>query len=333
MMNYFDNLTIEKGMYNVEGKNLTQVLEELDPSENYKNTPMENLDAFQRQLKRYDIKVSGKNSDNVEKFFRTSNASALFPEYVARAVRQGMESSNVLKNIVATVTDINGMEYRSITSTIPAMTNDFINESGTIPETLIKTKDNLIKLHKRGRMIVSSYEALRFQRLDLFTVTLKQIGNYIARQQLNDAINILLNGDDNATPCKKISLSGESIGYNDLINLWAELAPNKLTTILASTDMTKSILRMDEMIDGVSGLNFQGTGKMITPLGAEMYHISDATAGTVIGLDKNYALEMVQFGGVLTDYDKLIDKQLEKATISCISGFGKIFPEAAVQLG
>ena len=32
---------------------------------------------------------------------------------------------------------------------------------------------------KRGRMLVASYEAIRFQRLDLFTVTLKQIGAYI----------------------------------------------------------------------------------------------------------------------------------------------------------
>ena len=33
-------------------------------------------------------------------------------------------------------------------------------------------------------MLVASYEALRFQRLDLFTVTLKQIGNYLLRTQV-----------------------------------------------------------------------------------------------------------------------------------------------------
>lgn len=331
-MNYFDNLTIEKGMYNVQGKTLTQVLEELDPSENYKNTPMENLDAFQRQLKRYDIKVSGRNSDTVEKFFKASNSSALFPEYVSRAVNQGMENANILKNVVATVTDIKGLDYRSITATLPTGTSKFIAEGESIPETLIKTKDNLITLHKRGRMIVSSYEALRFQRLDLFTVTLKQIGNYIARQQLNDAINVLLNGDDGKSACKEVSLVGDNISYNDLINLWSSLSPNDLTTILASTDMTKAILSMTEMKDSMAGLNFQGTGKMVTPLGAEMYHIPDADNGTVIGLDKNYALEMVTFGGVITDYDKLIDKQLERATISSIAGFGRIFSEATTQL-
>ncbi|MEE0953332.1 MAG: phage major capsid protein, partial [Ruminococcus sp.] len=41
---------------------------------------------------------------------------------------------------------------------------------------------------------------------------------------------------------------------------------------------------------------------------------------------------MVQAGGVTTDYDKLIDRQLERATITCTAGFAKIFTEAAKTL-
>ena len=37
-------------------------LESIDPSENYKGTSLEGLDAFERQLKRFDIKVSGNMS-------------------------------------------------------------------------------------------------------------------------------------------------------------------------------------------------------------------------------------------------------------------------------
>ena len=49
----FENITIEKGMYQQKGKTLTDVLETLDPSENYKGTALSNLDAFSRQLKRF----------------------------------------------------------------------------------------------------------------------------------------------------------------------------------------------------------------------------------------------------------------------------------------
>ena len=64
----YDNLKLEKGLYTT-GKSFTQALEQIDPSENYAGTPLEGLDAYQRQLKRFDIKVSGIGSDTVSKFF------------------------------------------------------------------------------------------------------------------------------------------------------------------------------------------------------------------------------------------------------------------------
>ena len=63
----YENIKIEKGLYTT-GKSFTQALEALDPSENYKGTSLEGLDAFERQLKRFDIKVSGKDCDTVSSF-------------------------------------------------------------------------------------------------------------------------------------------------------------------------------------------------------------------------------------------------------------------------
>ena len=331
----FENIKIEKSMYGVRGKTLTQVLEELDPSEAYIGTEYEGLDAFSRQLKRFDIKVSGKNSDRVEKFFQTSDSAALFPEYVSRAVNAGMQQLDVLPSIVATTTKIDGMDYRSITSEPTGDDKALmpVNEGAFIPQTVIKTQENLVKLHKRGRMLVSSYEALRFQRLDLFTVTLKQIGNYIARAQLMDAVDVILNGDGNQNPCGAVSVTtADTLTYDDLLKLWAEVSPYELNTILAPTALMQKILALDEMKDASAGLNFQGTGKMVTPMGATLIHVPELDSKTIIGLDKNFALEMVQAGEVLVDYDKLIDRQLERATVSCIAGFAKIFNDSAKKL-
>lgn len=334
-MALYENINLEKGMYQAKGKSLTDVLESLDPSQNYVGTPLEGLDAFSRQLKRFDIKVSGEGSDCVEKFFMTSNSAALFPEYVSRAVKQGMEQADILSDIVATVTSIDGMDYRSITSD---PTDDdkklvVVNEGAAIPQTVVRTSENLVKLHKRGRMLVSSYEALRFQRLDLFTVTLKQIGAYIARAQLKDAVDTILNGDGNNNACSAISsASAGKLTYNDVISLWAGLSPYQLNTILAPTDAMKKILAMDEMKDAAAGLNFQGSGKMVTPLGANLLHTTAISDNLVIGLDKTCALEMVKAGDVITDYDKLIDRQLERAAVSCIAGFAKIFKDSSLKL-
>lgn len=331
-MSKYENISLEKGMYGVRGKSFTQVLEELDPSENYQGTALEGLDAFSRQLKRFDIKVSGSGSDTVDKFFSTSSSAALFPEYISRAVKQGMERADVLSDLVATTTMIEGMDYRSITSTPTEDDKSLkvVMEGATIPQTTVKTQENLVRLNKRGRMLVSSYEAIRFQRLDLFTVTLRQIGAYIARAQLMDAIDVIVNGDGNNNPAPEIAVSSTgSIKYEDLVSLWTKMAPYELNTIIAPTAPMQKLLMLNEMKDSSAGLNFQGTGKLITPMGANVIHTPEIQGEYIIGLDKNCALEMVKAGEVQTEYDKLIDRQPERASITSIAGFAKIYNDAA----
>ena len=236
----FDNLKLEKGMYNEAGRSFAQVLEREDPSEQYKGTPLEGLDAYQRQLKRFDIKVKGAGSDVVEKFFRTSDSAVLFPEYIARAVRQGMEEANLLPSIVATTTRIEGMDYRSVASVPGKEEKELRNveEGAAIPQTEVKTQENLVKLHKRGRMLVASYEAIRYQKLDLFSVTLRQIGAHINRMHLEDAIDVLLNGDGNDNPAQEFTVGSDPIGgaagtltYDDLVDFWAQFEPYEKSSV------------------------------------------------------------------------------------------------------
>lgn len=331
-MNY-KKMNLDKGMYGIPGKSFTQVLEELDPSANYIGTPLESLDAYQRQLKRFDIKVSGIGSDRVEKFFSTTESAALFPEYVARAVKMGMENQNKLSDIVATVTKIDSLDYRSIESTMSDddMSLKNVNEGEAIPETSISTSSNLVTLRKRGRMLTASYEALRFQKLDLFTAVLKQIGAHIAYTQMKDAVSVLMDGDGNDNAIDVTTLTADPT-YGDIVGLWGSLVPYNLNTILAGTEAVQKLMQMDEFKDSTAGMNFHATGKLSTPLGANIVHIPSMDAGKIIGLDKTCALEMVQAGDVLTEYDKLIDRQIERAAISTIAGFAKIFSGASKAL-
>lgn len=321
----FDNIKLDKGLY-TSGKGFTAMLEQIDPSENYKGTQLEGLDAYQRQLKRFDIKVSGSNSDCVEKFFKTSDSAALFPEYISRAVQQGMEEANILADIVATTTKIDSLDYRTISSIPTEEDKELVEvaEGAHIPETVIRTKDKLVKLNKRGRMLVASYEAIRFQKLDLFTVTLRQIGSYIARSQMKDAIKVL---SDALGEESKVTAS-ESLKYADLVKLWDKFDPYTLTTMIATPDLTMQLLQLEEFKDSFAGQNFHATGALATPFGAKLMKNKNVPANHILALDKNCALEMVQAGEVVTDFDKLIDRQLERAAITSIAGFSAIMPDA-----
>lgn len=326
----FETIKLDKGLYGTR-KGFLSELESIDPSENYKGTNLEGLDAFERQLKRFDIKLKGAGSSTVDKFFATTDSAVLFPEYVSRAVRQGIEEGKHLDSIVATKTNIEGLDYRTITSIPTADEKELkeVAEGAQIPETVIHTQENLVTLKKRGRMLVASYEAIRFQRLDLFTVTLRQIGAYIARSQFKDAVNVLIDGDGNNNPAEVVApATAGTITYADLIKLWNTFSPYEMNTLIASPDIMAKLLAMPEFRDAPAGLNFHGNGSMITPLGAKLIKSNDLSK-KIVALDKNYALEMVTAGGVQTDFDRLIDRQLERAAITQISGFAKIFADSA----
>ena len=326
----FETIKLDKGLYGTR-KGFLSELESIDPSENYKGTNLEGLDAFERQLKRFDIKLKGAGSSTVDKFFATTDSAVLFPEYVSRAVRQGIEEGKHLDSIVATKTNIEGLDYRTITSIPTADEKELkeVAEGAQIPETVIHTQENLVTLKKRGRMLVASYEAIRFQRLDLFTVTLRQIGAYIARSQFKDAVNVLIDGDGNNNPAEVVApATAGTITYADLIKLWNTFSPYEMNTLIASPDTMAKLLAMPEFRDAPAGLNFHGNGSMITPLGAKLIKSNDLSK-IIVALDKNYALEMVTAGGVQTDFDRLIDRQLERAAITQISGFARIFADSA----
>ncbi len=322
----FDNIKLEKGLYTT-GKSFTDALEELDPSENYKGTSLEGLDAYERQLKRFNIKVSGPNSDSVSKFFNTVDSAALFPEYISRAVKAGMEYDNSIDDIVATTTEIDSLDYRSVTTNFTDEELDLagVEEGAQLPELTVKLSDSLTTLKKHGRMLVASYEAIKFQKLDLFTTVLKQIGNHITVSEFRQAVETAGENEN----VKTIEATG-GLTYDNLVKLWSALVPYHMTTLVMNKDTFAKLLALPEFRDPAAGLDFHGTGSLITPFGAKVIVSPNAEAGSIFAVDKNYALEKVQAGGVITEFDKLIDRQLERASISTITGFSTIYSDAAV---
>lgn len=334
-MSFYDSIKLEKGMYNVGGKSFTKVLEGMDPSENYKGTDLEGLDAYQRQLKRFNIKVSGAGCDTVEKFFSASDSAILFPEYISRAVGQGMKSADALSSIVAANTSTDGIDYRAITSSTDG-SGSSVAEGTAMRNVNVATKSSLVSLVKHGRVFSSTYEALRFQNLDVVTVILKRIGVDIASELLSDAVKVLLLGDaKSGDPADVIKAAygaqkpaEATLTYSHLLDLWGGLAPYNLNVMIASPKTIKDILGLAEMKDPIAGLDFQGTGNVVTPMGAKLIQSSEVEDNKALGFDRNCSLQMIQSGDVIVDYDKLIDRQLNRAGISVTAGFSRIFKDS-----
>jgi hypothetical protein len=249
-----------------------------------------------------------------------------------------MEENDILPAITATTTVIDAMDYRSIYAEMDERDAGLaaVAEGAAIPATKVRTRDNLISLSKRGRMLIASYEAIRFQKLDLFSVMLRQIGSYIQKMQLKDAISVLMDGDGNGNAAERFTvgegpISGQAgeLGYDQLVEFWGQFDPYTMNGMILSSSMMTRLLKIPELQNPLTGLNFQGTGILAAPLGAQLHRTSAVEDGTIIGIDSRYALELVRAGEVLVEYDKLIDRQLERAAITAICGFGKICDGAA----
>ncbi|MDE6730819.1 MAG: hypothetical protein K2J71_08620 [Oscillospiraceae bacterium] len=314
----FNHVKLEKGMYHLANKSFLQALEEADASSAYENTPLAGLDAYERQLKRFDIRVSGVNCDKVEKFFTTTESAVLFPEFIRRAVMQGMEES-VLPEITAAVTWSESNRYQgcvlsdttaySVTTSATAMPVSSILESTTISS-----------IDKYGRTVQASYEAVRQQRLDIFALMLRRIGKQLADSIIAKAILVMKNGA-NAT---KTTIAAKDFAYSDLASLYGKFKSFHMKALLASPGMMAKILVMDEMLEASS----KDVTEICLPFGTKLINCSPMDDNLLIGMDTDFALEQIQSSEVILETDKLIDRQLDCIGISVNVGFRVLMTDA-----
>lgn len=318
----YNEIKLEKGLYNLAGKSFLQALEDIDPTANYEGTPLGELDAFERQLKRFDIKISGENCDRVERFFVTTESAVLFPEFVRRAVAAGMEDS-VLSDLIAvkTVSDCNQYRGYSVSETTPYTTST--SEGSSLPETSIKESSASVNLTKFGRLITASYEAVRMQRLDVFAITLRSIGKKLADAMVKNAITVLKTGADSK------SVSGKSIAFTDLTTLFGSFDSYDMTSLIASPKNVAAIISMDQFGESIT---VDKRGNIVLPFGTKLIKSSQIDDNTIIGLDRRYALEFITSSELVMESDKLIDRQMEAFTVSCNLVFKKIMNEAVKTL-
>ena len=302
----YDNIKLEKGLYNLSGKSFVDVLEEQDPSENYVGTPMEKLDAFERQLKRFDIKLNGKHCDKVEKFFTTTESAVLFPEYIKRCIIQGIED-NHFDDVIAVKTVINSTSYRGTYINDGTSYSSDITAGGVIPESVIYENASPQVLGKLGRMINAPYEVVRQQNLDIVSIQLRIIGRKLGRGIYS---KILTTIEDNAD---SVNASSNALSYDDLIKLYAEFTNYDMNVLIASPITCAKILNISELKDCCCT---HKEGDIILPFGAKLIKSTSIDDNTLYALDKNFAIEYVTSTELFMETDNVINRQLDRLSVS-----------------
>lgn len=323
-------LKLEKGMYKqarAEGLTFSELLQKQAPS------TVEGLDAFQFALYERDINLK---KDTVEKFYRTTEDSILFPEFINRNVRIGIAGLSAqdltLADLIATETSIDSGVYEAVQAEFSTKNLDFkrVAEGAPFPTVTISSAKSSIRLAKVGVQMDVTYEVLRRMKLPLLSIHMQLIGKRLAKRQVAYAIHTLVNGDgnNNAAPATDPTV----VSYNNLLDFFLDMDNWEATVWAAKKELIKEILHLDEFKDPRL-FDTAATGTLAKTFGypIKRFNWSETNLGDnqLFAVDKSASLELIkEVGAELIETDKVIDRQFEKTVISQVLGFSRIFPDA-----
>jgi len=310
------------------GITFSELLAQESPSE------VEGLDAFEFALMQRDINLK---RDTVERFYRTTEDSILFPEFINRNVRIGMVGLGrfdlTLDELIATTTTIDSGVYESVKAEFDIKKLDFkkIAEGAPFPTVTITSGKQSIRLAKIGVAMDASYEVLRRMKLPLLAIHMQLIGQRLAKRMVAYAMYNIINGDgnDNAAPATPPA----AVNYDNLLDFFLDMENWEATVWTAKKAMLKLILKLDEFKDPLL-FDTAKTGDLAKTFGYNIkrFNWTETTLGDdmLVAVAKQAALELIKESGAeLIETQKVIDKQFEKTVISNVIGFSRIFQDAA----
>ena len=329
-------------------KTFSQYLEELDP------TPEgEKLDAFQRQLKKAgvitkSIYEKGIYADPVEAFYRTSESQVLFPEYIARQVREAIVQDTVLPYLIGQNTIIQGDSYRTyyVEDQPEAQRKKRVTEASELPRAKIVGKEQTVKIYKFGRAIEASYEVIRRMQIDMLALHVRRIAMQVAKDKVDEIIDVIVDGDGNSNAATTYNLTtldtGASAGTltaKGLLKFLMQFRPFPCNVLLTDEDTfiqvvltnipnltTADLLRL--LAEGTA-VGVSISAPQLPSGSVRLFWNENVTAYDLIGINGQYAIEQVtEAGSDIQESDKFITRQTQVLTISENSGFSKMFNEA-----
>lgn len=345
-----------------EGRTLSQHLEILDPSNQYVGNDawLGQLDAFERQMLANGIQTKsdpakGMYADTVDKFFLgTSSSDVLFPEFINRTARQAMTAPDILNELVAIKTPIQGNAYKTfyVDLSTAAKQKKRVAQGAEIPTTTITGHEHSVTLNKEGRAIDMSYEYVRRIRIDMLARLIEGILQQTGLDLAEKAVNVLISGDGNsntaATNYNLTTLGGtvaDGIDWESWLKFRLKFYPYKgVTAIVDETQLIKVLGIQPPVIDPLTLMAAMNGG---TPVGGGanlaqnvfsgpmryVYLPSSTIENKVLVIDPKYALEQVtEIGADIVETDRMIKSQFETIVLSQVTGFATLFPDVVKTL-
>ena len=331
-------------------QSLSWLLEQLDPSPDGST-----LDAFERQLKLrgiiprtiFEKGIYASVMEDV--FYRTEDNDVLFPEFIARNVREALVQDTVLPYLIGQYTTINSNSYKTfyVDDQPTKQSKKRITEASDLPKCKLTSRTQEVKFYKYGRAIEASYEVIRRMQIDMIALHVRRIAMQSAKDMVEEILVVIKDGDgnNNAAPVLGLKADLDSAATVGTLTAKGWLAwlmkfeEFPCDTVIAAKDAFLQILLTDLgalSATDVLRLLAQGTTTGIRVTAPQLPNKqvnllwSDEVASlTALGISKQYAIEKVsEAGSDISEAARFILNQTQVLTMSENSGFSKIFKES-----
>lgn len=278
------------------------------------------------------------NRITVDRFFQSDpNAKWLFPDIVREAVLTGMRQKPKYPELIIRDERVDGTAYDVPYVTERASEEELrtVGEGAAIPESEITYGDRIVRLDKKGRGVIASYEVIRRMSVDMLRVHLERMGERLGRNLDARLAEVLVSGDSSGSATASTTVNTATTGawtYADIVSGFMKLTMDHYFTpthMLANSELCKKILAMDEFQDSAL-FDFAKTGNLPTPLGVKLVPMPDQPDNKLTILDAGYAVQKLTEQDLLVESDKLINQQWERSYLTVVTDFAVIYEKARV---
>lgn len=294
---------------------------------------------------------AGIDGTSTIKQFNTSGAGEwLLPAFIDTRLRESVGGSDMLSYVVNSTVGVDGL---SVVAASLDLVNDETNkknimksrvaEGADLPLAVIKLGEQALAMYKHGRAVQATYEALQYMRVDLFSKTIDAIANDVAKQQLGNAINVLVNGDGNNNKAAEIeTATANTITYDDILNVMTTFQDKSglpITTVIAGKKFFDQIFKMTFDTDKMAGADYRFSISTPQFSAQNVNLIYDnrvpQSGGKDIAIFLNSDMALVKYvanGSNIREMANNIRNQTRLGTISEISAFSKFNKDAVLCL-
>ncbi len=274
----------------------------------------------------------------VERFFQSDpDAKWLFPDIVRGAVTEGLRGKPRHPGLIIRDEAAGGpvCDVPYVRESAEQEELRTVAEGAAIPESSLTYGDRTVRLDKKGRGVIASYEVIRRMSMDMLRVHLRRIGERLGRNLDARLAHVLAFGDSSGSGTAPETLNSKTAGawgFDDLVTgfLTLSLGNDFTPTHMLVNGLTLArLLALDEFRDA-SLFDFTRTGGLPSPLGMTLVPMPDQPDGLITFLDARYAVQKLTEQDLTVESDKLIRQQWDRTYLTVVTDFAVIYDKARV---